>query len=70
MSYGAVVLNAIFPEAAGGEFLLHHHRESMHQRLTDSHDIAWRKRQLTVTFSKPTSANLYPSKREETIPAE
>lgn len=40
-SYSAVVLNAIFPEAAGWEFLLHYHSEAMDQTLTDSHDITW-----------------------------
>lgn len=47
-SYGAVVLNAILPEAAGREFLLNNHSESMHQTLPNSHDITWRKIQLTV----------------------
>lgn len=40
-SYSAVVLDAFFPEATGGELLLHYHRESMHQTLTNSHDITW-----------------------------
>lgn len=38
-SYRAIILNAIFPEAASREFLLHYHSESMHETLTNSHDI-------------------------------
>lgn len=41
-SYSAVVLNAVFPEAAGREFLLHYNSESVDQTLTNSHDITWR----------------------------
>lgn len=40
-SYSAVVLNAIFPEAAGRELLLHHHSEAMDETLADAHDITW-----------------------------
>lgn len=40
-SYCAVVLNAVFPEAAGREFPLHYNSEAMDQTLTNSHDITW-----------------------------
>lgn len=40
--YSAVVLNAVFPEAAGGEFFLHYNSESIDQTLANSHDITWR----------------------------
>lgn len=40
-SYSAVVLDAIFPEAAGGELFLDDDGESVDQTLTDSHDVTW-----------------------------
>lgn len=49
-SHRAVVLNAIFPEAASREFLLHYHSDSVHQTLTNSHDITWRQKHLPVQF--------------------
>lgn len=64
-SYRAVVLNAIFPEAASREFLLHYHSEPVHQTLTNSHDITWRKKQPPVQFSNPPILNLYPSKLQQ-----
>lgn len=67
-SYGAVVLDAIFPEAASREFLLYYHSESVHQTLTNSHDVTCRKRRLTIEFSKPYKCK--PGDLETTIPAE
>lgn len=64
-SYCAVVLNAIFPEAASREFLLYYNSESVHQTLTNSHDITWRTKQLSAQFSKPAIGNLYLSKLKE-----
>lgn len=42
-SYSTVVLNAVIPEAAGREFLLHDHSEAMDKTLTNSNNITWEK---------------------------
>lgn len=47
-AYSAVVLNTIFPEAAGGEFFLHYNSEAMDQTLTNSNNVTWQKKKETL----------------------
>lgn len=48
-SYSAVVLDTIFPEAAGGELFLDDDGESVDQTLTDSHDVTWSERAAHIS---------------------
>lgn len=61
-SYSAVVLNAIFPEAAGREFLLHYHSEAMDQTLTNPHDVTWQEETANTSVMQTCTCKLCSSR--------